>query len=76
MSKVTVELEWDTVDSIVVSQLKTILKDLNISLENRKSENSEIESAIFSNDKSEDIAMIEEHINAVKIVLNYYGEDL
>lgn len=76
MSKVTVELEWDTVDSIVVTQLKTILKDLNISLENRKSENPEIDSAIFSNDKSEDIAIIEEHINAVKTVLNYYGEDL
>jgi hypothetical protein len=76
MSKVTVELEWDTVDSIVVTQLKTILTDLNVSLENRKSENPKIESAIFSNDKSEDIAIIEEHINAVKIVLNYYGEDL
>jgi hypothetical protein len=76
MSKVTVELEWDTVYSIVISQLKDNLAYLTTELENKKSENPEIEDAIFSTDKSEDIAMIEEHINAVKTVLNYYGEDL
>ena len=69
MSKFTVELEWDAVDSIVVQALKNQYNGLKKDLDRRK--NDEETLGIFSNDKEEDIAEIQKHLDSIKTVLSY-----
>jgi len=68
---VTIELDWDTIDKITTSSMKSILENLEIDLEKRKSDTG---IAIFETDKEFDIILIEKHIEALKLVLKYYGE--
>lgn len=70
MSKLTVELEGDTVDSIVVQGLKNQYNHLKEDLDRRL--NDEETFGIFSNDKEEDIAEIQKHLDSIKTVLSYY----
>ena len=69
--KVTVELDWDTVDQITTSSMESLVKCLEDDLENRKDGTG---MAIFHKDKEKDIAEINRHIDAFKTVLEYYGE--
>ena len=69
MSKFTVELEWDAVDSIVVQVLKDQYNGLKEELDRRL--NDEETSGIFLSDKVEDIAEIQKHLDSIKIVLSY-----
>ena len=69
MSKFTVELEWDAVDSIVVQALKNQYNGLKKDLDSRR--NDEETLGIFSNDKEEDIAEIQKHLDSIKTVLSY-----
>lgn len=71
MKKVTVELDWDTVDNIVKQELVSCLENLKTDLKNRKSKNSGL--AVFSTDKKVDVALLKDHIDAVNMVLSYYG---
>jgi len=71
MSKFTVELEWDAVDSIVVQALKNQYSDLKKDLDHRLRLNDEETFGIFSSDKVEDVACIYRHLDAIKIVLSY-----
>lgn len=70
MHKVTVELDWDTVDNIIVAQLKDGLKSLQLDLENRKAGHG---MAIFDKDRALDVAYMKEHIKAFETVIKYYG---
>jgi len=70
--KITVELDWDTVDGITTSTMKSLLQNLEVDLENRKAGTG---MAIFHKDKKKDIAEINRHIDAFKTVLKYYGEN-
>jgi len=70
--KITVELDWDTVDGITTSTMKSLLQNLEDNLENRKAGTG---MAIFHKDKKKDIAEINRHIDAFKTVLKYYGEN-
>jgi hypothetical protein len=73
MSKsVTIELDWDTIDRITTSSMKSLLENLEDDLEKRKDDTG---MAIFEKDKESDIALIEKHIDAFKLVLKYYGEN-
>lgn len=72
MKKVTVELDWDTVDGIVKQELASMRDNLANDLENRKNDQG---MAIFEHDKDNDIKLIQEHINAMTMVLRYYGEE-
>jgi hypothetical protein len=71
MPKVTVELDWDTVDGIVVSQLQDSRKGLISDLEQRKKKGSK--GGIFSTDRKKDIILIKEHIDAFEMVIKYFG---
>lgn len=71
MKKVTVELDWDTVDNIVKQELVSCLENLKTDLKNRKSKNGGL--AVFSTDKKVDVALLKDHIDAVNMVLSYYG---
>jgi hypothetical protein len=70
--KVTVELDWDTIDKITTCSMKSLVESLEADLEKRKDDTG---MAIFETDKESDIAMIEKHIEAFKLVLKYYGEN-
>lgn len=70
MSMVTVKLDYDTVDGIVVDQLIDTLENLQTDLENRKAGHG---LAIFEHDPKEDIKILRDHVDAFKIVLSYFG---
>ena len=69
MSKFTVELEWDAVDSIVVQALKNQYNGLKKDLDSKLNDKETL--GIFSNDKEEDIAEIQKHLDSIKTVLSY-----
>lgn len=71
--KVTVELDWDTIDKITTSSMRDLLEDFESNLERRKK--GAIGSSVFYTDKNKDIAEIKRHIDAFKTVLEYYGEE-
>ena len=68
--KVTVELDWDTVDNIVKQELVSLKANLKEDLKKRKAGKG---MAIFETDKTLDIALIKEHIEAFDLILKYYG---
>jgi len=71
MAKVMVELDWDAVDDIVKQQLRSLRDNLKDDLERRKEDKG---IAIFEVDKTTDIALIKEHVEAFNLILRYYGE--
>ena len=70
MKKVTVELDWDTVDNIVKQELVSLKDNLKEDLKRRKKGTG---IAIFDTDKTIDVALIKEHIEAFDTILKYYG---
>jgi hypothetical protein len=70
MSQVTVELEWEAVDSIVRQQLAESLESLRRDLDLRREGHG---LAIFSHNASEDSAEIERHVKSFECVLSYFG---
>ena len=71
-NKFTFELDWETMDKIAIAAMKDTFESLKTDLEKRK--NGEEWMAIFDHDREKDIAEIEQHVNAFKIVLGYFGE--
>ncbi len=69
--KITVELDWDTIDRITTCSMKGLVESLEVDLKKRKDGTG---MAIFVKDKKKDIAEIKRHIDAFKTVLKYYGE--
>ena len=69
--KITVELDWDTIDKITTSSMESLVESLEDDLEKRKAGTG---MAVFHKDKKKDIAEINRHIDAFKTVLEYYGE--
>jgi len=70
MTKVTVELDWDTVDGIVKKELLSTRNLLKEDLQKRKDGTG---MAIFEKDKKKDIALMKDHIEAFETILRYYG---
>ena len=72
MSKsITIDLDWDTMDRITTSSMKSVLENLEIDLQARKNDTG---LAFFVTEKEYDVILLEKHIEAFKIVLKYYGE--
>jgi len=71
MSKVTVELGWETVDEIVLNQLQDAYSGLIEDLEERQGEGRR--GGIFDNDKDKDIILIKAHIDAFALAVKYFG---
>jgi hypothetical protein len=71
MQKVTVELDWDTVDNVVVQQVTDARDDLIEQLEERKGNGNK--GGVFDNNKKKDIILIKEHIDAFELVIKYFG---
>lgn len=69
MNKVTVELERDAVDSIVVQALKNQYNGLVDDLDRRLNDKEAF--GIFLSDKVEDVACICRHLDSIKTVLSY-----
>ena len=70
MHKVMVELDWDTVDNIIVTQLKEGLQSIRQDYENRKAGHG---MAIFDNDRDIDVAEMKHHIKSFETLIKYYG---
>ena len=71
MAKVMVELDYDAVDDIVKQQLRSLRDNLKDDLALRKKDKG---MAIFDTDKTTDVALIKEHVEAFNLILRYYGE--
>ena len=68
--KITVELDWDTIDKVTTCSMQSNIESLEDDLEKRKAGTG---MAIFHKDKRKDIAEINRHIDAFETVLKYYG---
>ena len=66
MSKISVELDWETVDSIVVGQLR----DTWQSLKNDVGAGAWV---FAFGDQEQDDAEIQRHIDALEVILKWYG---
>ena len=71
MPKVNIELDWETVDDIVLSQLQDAYSGLITDLEERQNESRR--GGIFDNNKKKDIILIKAHIDAFEMVIKYFG---
>ena len=71
MPKVTIELDWDTVDGIVVQQVTDARDGLIEQLEERKGNGNK--GGVFDNNKKKDIILIKAHIDAFKLAVKYFG---
>ena len=67
-----IEVCIEGVNAIVRSELNETLKCLKDDLKRRKKGNS---IAIFHMNKDEDVAELNRHIDAYKVVLRYYGAE-
>jgi len=72
MSKsITIDLDWDTIDRITTSSMKSVLENLEIDLQKRKNDSG---MAIFVKEKQYDVILLERHVEAFKLILKYYGD--
>ena len=69
--KITIELDWDTIDKVATCSMKGLVESLEDDLDKRKAGTG---MAVFDTNKKKDIAEIKRHIDAFKTVLKYYGE--
>jgi hypothetical protein len=70
---ITVEIDYDEADKIVVANLSSMLELLENDYELRKEDRGMV---IFENDKKEDLKILKKHIKSFKTVLKYYEGDL
>lgn len=67
-----IKLSDEMVDNVVVARLKEIHKHLDISLAQTVQNNTVI--GIFSFNYEEEVQEIKEHLKALAVVLEYFGE--
>lgn len=66
---VTIELDWDDIDKIVIEELERNKEELQQSLEMVKKDGRGI---VFTGDQQQDIVEIEKHISACDVLIQYY----
>lgn len=66
MTKISVELDWDTIDNIVVGQLRETWESLKADL----GANNHV--FVWSDQEADD-AEIQKHIDALEIILKWYS---
>ena len=67
----TLDVTWEQVDYIIISELKKMVDGLNQDLERREAGHG---TAVFEHDVDKDVAMIRDRIRSFEQVLHYYGE--
>lgn len=67
-----VKLTPEQVDYIIINELKDSLIAFTYDLENIEDAEGDY-LGVFSNDRDEDIAEITRHVEALKLILRYYG---
>jgi hypothetical protein len=70
MGKVTVELDWEAVDNIVLQELKGSIDCLKDQLARVQSSG---KGNVFDMVYEVDVAMITKHIEACELIYKYYG---
>lgn len=60
------ELEWDAADSIAISVLKDMKRGLVFDLRRK--------GRVFENDPVEDEKIIKQHIEAINLILKFFGK--
>lgn len=73
MTQVTVDLDGDTVDRIVIQQLTQALVGLQQDAELLQA--GQLTFAICAHEPAEDQAEIQRHCAALQLILAYYGSD-
>jgi len=68
--EITIDIDPEEYDKLVVEYLKEQKELMKSFLENRKDDTG---MAIFDTDKDKDIEKIKEHIKAFKLLISYYG---
>lgn len=68
--KYNLSVEWEAVQSLVVSVLK---EDMNSLYNDMLSVHSKTNGMVFSLDKDEDISEMAKHLDAFKLIIKYYG---
>ena len=71
MPNINVELDWETVDNIVRTQVTDARDGLIEQLEERKGNGNR--GGVFDNNKKKDIILIKAHIDAFELVIKYFG---
>ena len=66
----TLNVTWEQVEYIIVSELRKQIDDLNRNLEQREAGHG---TAIFEHDIDKDVAMIRDRVRSFEQVLEYYG---
>lgn len=70
---ITIEFDRDLIDKIAVQSMKRLVESLEEDIEKRKK--GEHKHGFFHVNKRKDIAEMNRHIDALWIVLKYYGEE-
>ena len=70
MDKVTIELSWQEVDRIIVKHLE---QQLDVFLEERDNRHQGVGLPMFYTDPEEDVAELQKHIDAFKLVIEYFS---
>ena len=74
MPKINVELDWETVDNIVRTQVTDARDGLIELREQRKKKNSK--GGIFDTDRKKDLILMDAHIEAFDMVIKYFGGNI
>lgn len=61
---------WEQIEDIIVQEMKSDVENLKVDLENRKAGYG---LACWEHDLEADVAMIEKHIEALELIVKYYG---
>jgi len=67
----TLDVTWEQVDYIIISELKKHVDDLNRNLEHREAGHGTV---VFEHDIDKDVAMIRDRVRSFEQVLEYFGE--
>lgn len=70
--RITIELEWQQIDSIVIGELKSIANSCQESIDAYHSGSGDY-LCFFANNPAEDVEILKKHVDAAKLLLEYYG---
>jgi hypothetical protein len=73
MTNIMVPLDWETVDNIVVMQVKEMKESLEGYLEQVKNNK---KGTVFDMEYKKDMKKIKEHIKACELVYDYFGGNI
>ena len=70
---ITIDLDANLIDKIAVHSIKRLVENFQEDIETRK--NGKATAGFFYANKRKDIAEMKRHLDALRLLLEYYGED-